>query len=181
MEKPPIISPPSRKTERRSRVPLLMVLACVGVLGAFFLHTVISRWPPQETKLINNFYAHRAAYERLRQMLEEDNQVRNVRTDAVATQDPLKPSVDRRNEYMSLLRQVGGDLAIRRGPDHSPTVFLWGWGWAGCSRNIGISWEQQPPTNQVATLFGYRDPQAPTTGRLYYRHIDENWYLWADF
>ena len=190
MDVPPIIEPITKRPEKRSRTPLLIVLVCVGVLGGCFVRSVVTRWPPKETELIANFHAHRGAYERLRAMLQEDVHVFGVGPSGVTTTNSMFPGnpqsesipVDRYKAYLNLLKEVGGDLVTRpKGQHAGVSVFVWGWGWAGCSRNIGVSWEPRPPTNQVATLFGKRPKQSYAGRQVFYKHLEEHWYLWADF
>lgn len=63
----------------------VLVLAVV-VCGAI-LYDLPRHKPPREQKLIANFYAHRAAYERLRNMLLEDKKLLRVANWGVQTKD----------------------------------------------------------------------------------------------
>jgi hypothetical protein len=65
-----------RLTLKQTAVILLCFLVCVAALMWSFLAIVFpSNKPPREKKLVENFYAHRAAYERLRAMLLEDEEL----------------------------------------------------------------------------------------------------------
>jgi hypothetical protein len=52
----------------------LIVLFVVAILAGLFAYLRASSRPPAEENLIANFYSHRAAYERLRDMLLADRQ-----------------------------------------------------------------------------------------------------------
>src|SRR5208283_3789079 len=144
-----------------------------------------TRIPPKEAKLIQNFNEHRATFEQLRDMLLADTNLSRVSSRYVETYKPFflgYPSeqnfpTDRFKKYTALLKEAGGKVATRCEGEHpDPAVVVWGWGWAGTTRHIGICWLDQAPTNQISTLDGYH-------GRLdewAYRHIDSNWYFWTD-
>jgi len=50
----------------------------VGAIAGLFFYLQWASEPPKEKELIENFYAHRAAFERLREMLQADEQVVRV-------------------------------------------------------------------------------------------------------
>jgi hypothetical protein len=145
--------------------------------------------PPKEAKLIQHFEAHRAIYERLQDMLREDSRVNRVYVaDGVGMVDsPVvrKPSevnfpVERYEEYVRLLRQIDSS-AVFKGGEAGPEavcVGAWGAGWAGNTRHIWIC-SSQRSLNQVASLDAYyRDPRRPHN---VFRHIENDWYLRADW
>jgi hypothetical protein len=167
----------------------IIVLAFLAVLGAAWAILFLSMKPPKEQKLIENFYAHRVAYKRLRDMLLADQQVDAVYADwGVETAKsglPHKPpdvsfSLSRYNQYVALLEQTGSK-EIFRARDYPGLLCIGAWasGWAGNTRHIGICWGDQEPANQVANLDDYyRDPRRP---RDVFRHVDGKWYLRADW
>jgi hypothetical protein len=168
---------------------LVILLFCVAVLGGLFLYARSTSVPPKEAKLIHNFYAHRAAFERLRDMLLADGQVIRLAGWGVATTNSVVPRVppegnfplDRYKEYMALLKQVGGFAATRGEGQHpDPSIVVWAWGFAGNTRHAGICWMDQEPTNQVATLDGYPGRSRYGDRQVVFRHIDTSWYLWMD-
>jgi hypothetical protein len=141
--------------------------------------------------LIENFYAHRAAYERLRDMLQEDKQLLRVASSGVETTNSVgirKPpegdlpiKFNRYDEYLALFRETGCKWAFRSRGEHSECVgvLLWGGGWGENTRHVGLYWMDPKPTNQVCSLdVYYRNPRRP---RGVFRHIDESWYLSADW
>lgn len=161
----------------------------VVVFGGFFLYSRYTIMPPKEVKLIQDFNEHRAAFEQLRDMLLADGQVLRVANWGVETRKGIgvPPEgnfpLNRYNQYLALLKQVGGLVAYRDEGEHpDPGVLVWGYGFAGDTKHLGISWEDQEPTNQVASLDDhYKKRMHGEEWRVVYRHIDGNWYLWTDW
>ena len=145
--------------------------------------------PPKEEKFIRSFYAHRASYERLRDMLAADKQLIRLGSWGVATENHVVPSIPpegdfpvaRYSDYMALLKEVGGLVASRsEGEDADPSICVWAWGFAGNTRHVGICWMHEEPAHRIATLDGYRGGSRYPDRKVVYRHIDANWYLWTD-
>jgi hypothetical protein len=160
----------------------------VVVLGGFCVYVHLASRPPSEKKIMENFYAHRAAFERLRGMLQADEQVVRVARWGVETTKSIGTHVppeggfpaDRYQEYLEVLKQAGGEAALRGSGEHvEPCIGVWASGWAGDTRHIDICWLFQAPSNQVTNLDEYY--QTPKPRRPVFRHIDGNWYLWADW
>ncbi len=171
------------------RIVVMFVSFVAGALG-LFIYVLPSNKPPPEKKLIENFYAHRAAYERIRDMLQEDRQLLRVASSGVETTNSVgirKPpegglSVNRYNEYLALLRETGAKSGFRSMGERSECagVLLWGGGWGdGNTRHVGLYWMDYKPNNQVGSLdVYYRNPARP---RGVFRQIDGSWYLYADW
>jgi hypothetical protein len=163
----------------------LAVVLCV--LGAFIF---FSMQPPKENKVIENFEVHRAAYERLRDMILADQQVKAIYAgfgvETTGSGLPHRPSevnfsAGRYDEYTALLKQVGKGVVFRTEEKQSKLfcVIAWGAGWAGDTRHMWLCWTDREPANQVASLDAYyRDPKRPPD---VFRHIDGDWYLSADW
>jgi len=196
MEGPPIIKSPAKSLGRpfvTIALILCAVILCYAVPVGYLTYTSI---PPKDAKLIASFHAHQAAYERLREMLQADDQLRSVGRsgvigtwgitttnawDAVSAREANFP-VERYHEYVGLLKEVGGRFVVRRQGDHAdPEIRLWSWGIGSTGGNIGICWEHQAPTNQVPSLAPrYAGRTADRRHKIAYRHIEANWYLWTD-
>jgi hypothetical protein len=190
MDAPPIINPPTRPPRNRSC--FLALLVCLGFPFAVFCYLGFTRIPPSDEKLIASFDAHRAAYERLRQMLQADGQLRSVGTGAIrggwiATTNSwahVKPQeahfpLERHHEYLTLLNEVGAAFVVRRpGEPADIQFFLWHWGFGSMGGSIGICWEHQAPTNQIQRLADHIR-RAGGGSFMGYRHIEGNWYLWT--
>lgn len=165
---------------------IVILLLSAATLGAAFMFVRSRSRPPKEGVFIQNFHAHRAAYEHLRDMLQTDQQLTSVGKHGVVTTDgavsAIPPEgtfpVDRYREYLALLDQVGGYAAIRASGNFR--IALWAYGFAGNTRHAGIAWlDQEPPlADQIATLDGYRGN--PPGQKFAYRNIEGNWYLWTD-
>jgi hypothetical protein len=168
----------------------VMFLSLVAVLLGLFIYMLPgSKRPPKEKQLIENFYAHRAAFERLHEMLVADKQVLAVASWGIETKDSVPHRVEaggnfpinRYNDYLSLLKETGGTRVFRVNKNDLDLigVSVWAAGWAGDSRHIDIYWTDQQPADQVASLDNYY--QTPKPRHPVFRHIDGNWYLWADW
>lgn len=184
-------------TEKRQRGPVwaiakllgISVLILVAVVCGAILYDIPRHKPPREQKLIENFYAHRAAYEHLRNMLIEDKQLLRVASWGVQTKDSLvstKPPqgdfpLDRYNEYIALLNETRGTGAYRANgdPPESVGIDVFASGWAGESRHVDICWLGREPINQITSLDDFYKTAKPR--HPVYRHIDGNWYLYADW
>lgn len=168
---------------------LVFLAGFVVVVCALEGLVLFSMTPPKESKLIADFQAHRAAYERLREMLLADQQIEEVSKKGIKTSGSLllqRPSdlnfpLARYQEYMTLLSVIGRD-GIFKGEEKQAMracVIAWGAGWAGDTRHSWVCWADREPTNQVASLDDYyKNPNRP---RYASRHIDGNWYLTADW
>lgn len=182
------------KSQVRDLVKLLGVafLVCVGLaccLVVILLLVLHPSSPPKEKKVIRNFYAHRATYERLRDMLIEDKQSVRVAswgietTKSIATAKPPAGDfpLNRYNEYLSLLKETSAIGAHRDTNEPLADVCIWIYasGWAGDTRHMDICWENQVPTNQVAGLDDFY--KTPKPRKPVFRHVESDWYLWADW
>jgi hypothetical protein len=135
------------------------------------------------------FYAHRDAYEHLRDMLLADGQVRAVyaRLGVETTKSglPRIPSEvnfpsGRYDEYRVLLEQIRSAEVFRRGENNSEIcIALWASGFGGDTRHVDICWLDHTPVNEVARLGDFY--KTPKPRHPVFRHIDGNWYLWADW
>jgi hypothetical protein len=166
----------------------VLFLSFVVVLCGLFAFFLLSIKPPKEQKLVENFYAHRTAFERLRDMLLADDKVRAVYARfGVETKESGLPHVppevnfpvSRYDEYRGLLEQIGSTLVFRAGENNSTIcISVWASGFGGDTRHVDNCWLDTPPVNQVASLSDFY--KTPKPGRAAFRHIDGNWYLWAD-
>ena len=163
-----------------------IVAACfVGILALRSCGT-----PPSEQSLIEDFYAHRSEHELLHDMLLADKQVIRIASWGVETTTSPVPQippagdfpVDRYKEYLKALTAVGGIVAIRGEGAHADTyVGMWAFGWAGDTRHVSVCWKENVPTNLASSLDDYHNDKEHKQPHGVYRHIDGNWYLWADW
>jgi len=115
MEKPPVILAPGRKPKGRLfRTVVGLPLIAFGCM--VFLAFLAMPRPPKESKVIQNFYNNRTAFEQLRDMLKEDPHLRRVAGWGVETSNPFYLGdasasgfpMDRYRRYLALLKQAGG-------------------------------------------------------------------------
>lgn len=160
----------------------------IAAIGGFFLFDYFSSRPPKEEILIKNFNKHRADFEKLRVMLLADGQLLRVAIWGVETTHGIQESppwifpIDRYNQYLALLKQIGGLVAYRdEGEPPDPGVCMWGYGFGGETTHINICWQDEEPTNQVASLEEHYQKERNGDRRSdVFRHIDGNWYIWTD-
>jgi hypothetical protein len=167
----------------------VLFLSLVAVLCGLFVLALPSNKPPKEKRLLENFYAHRAAFERLRDMLLTDKQVRAVyaRFGVETTESglPHEPSqvnfaAGRYGEYRGLLEQTGSTQVFRAGEDNSTIcISVWAGGFGGDTRHVDNCWLDITPVNQIGSLSEFY--KTPRPRRPVFRHIEGNWYLWADW
>jgi hypothetical protein len=168
---------------------LIAVVLCllIAALGIFLFFP--QRSPPKEAQVIRNFEGHRAAFERLRGMLIEDQDLVRVADWGVETTKSMgirKPPegnfpVDRYQEYLSLLKEVGaaGAFRARGNPPESVGMFVYVSGFAADTRHMNVCWLTREPENQVSSLDDFY--KTPKPRNPVYRHIEGKWYLWADW
>jgi len=167
----------------------MLFLCVVALLCGLFIYLFLEGHPPKEKALIERFYAHRAAYEALRDMLLADQQVCAVWVrSGVETRksgSPCMPSqrnlpAGRYNEYLVLLEQIGSAGVFRAGgSDSEICMTVWAAGFGGDTRQVENCWLDHTPSNQVGSLDDFY--KTPKPRRPVFRHIDANWYLWADW
>ena len=179
---------PKSKFAAVSRVLAVVFLFYVALVSVFVFVFPLSH-PPKEEKVLKNFYAHRATFERLRDMLLEDRQLIRVTDWGVETTKSVgtsKPPVgdfplNRYNEYLALLKETGGVGAFggREEPRQSVGILVYVSGFGGDTRHVEVCWLARGPANKVPSLDAFYKTPKPRTP--VYRHIDGNWYLWADW
>jgi hypothetical protein len=166
-----------------------LLASLLVIVGLVFVVSVLSGRPPKEQKLIKDFNVHRDIYERLREMLVADKQVRAVYArfgvETMASGVPRVPSdvnfpSARFDEYRGLLDEIGSTEVFRTGEDGSTICFaVWASGFGGDTRHVDNCWLQTSPANLVASLSEFYSTAKPR--RASFVHIEGNWYLWADW
>ena len=163
-----------KKTIKRLAIALLFVVVAFG--GCIYC---FAPRPPTEAKLIQNFNEHRIAFEQLRDMLQADTNLSRVASWGVETRKPFflgyptenNFSTNRFNQYLALLKQANGYVGVRYQEDRADVgIIVWGWGFAGNTRHISISWMNEVPTNYESNYEG-----------VAFKQIDHSWYLVNDW
>lgn len=177
---------PFVKVKRVTVVFVLLPLLLFFGGTCVFIWNVTKLDPPKEAMVIRNFNEHRAAFEKLRDMLLPDTNLSRV---AVWGIDRNKPfflgypteqdfPLDRFHKYLVLIKEAGGGVAVRgEGPHAYAGIIVWGWGFAGNTHHIGVCWLDETPTNLISTMDGYRSHSEDSVA---YRHIESNWYISTD-
>ena len=165
----------------------IAIISVVAFIASLFIIMSVTSRPPQESKIIRDFSAHRAAYEQVRTMLSEDKGVDTVadygieNTDSPISRIPPDGGmpVVRYQEYLALLKQIGASR-VGRGSQPLRVAFdVWGSGWGGDTRHVDVCWLEREPSNTVASLDAFYRTAKPRNPS--YVHIDGNWYIWADW
>jgi hypothetical protein len=122
-------------------------------------------------------------------MLQADEQLMAVSSktgvERRASGVPRPPSevhfpLNRYNEYRTLLEQIGSSEVFRAGQDNSEIcVAVWASGFGGDTRHVDDCWLEREPTNQVASLDEFYKTSKPR--HPVFRHVEGNWYLFADW
>lgn len=166
----------------------IALVATVIVLSTLILWLYAAAQPPKEAATIASFRTHRAQYEELREMLLADSALVRVADWGVQTLDSPVPQVPpegkfpapRFQKYLSLLSQIGAKGAFRTHETRPEIgILVWASGFAGDTRNVNISWRDDQPINQVASLDEFY--RTPKPRKPVYRNIEGNWYMWADW
>jgi hypothetical protein len=167
---------------------IALLITASALLFALGLWFHFSTQPPDEAATIDNFYRHRAEYEELRGMFFADSDLLTVADWGVQTSDSWpqrvppqgKVSPDRLQKYLLLLREIGAKVAFRTDRTRPEIgVNVWAAGWAGDTRHVNVCWREDEPANQVASLDEFY--RTPMPRKSVYRHIEGNWYVWADW
>lgn len=178
----------SKKRNLRARVNRLAITLLAGVAGfvllvaGTFLAFVYFTSPPRETKLLADFYANRAAFEKLRDMLQEDEQIHRLGAFGVYTVKNGTPGLskppegdfplERFQQYLTLLKQAHA-LGVLRNDDLYPylSILVWRTGFAGNSEHIWVCWTENAVSEKVSNFDDH------SSNGSVFRHIDSNWYL----
>src|SRR5678816_1504961 len=141
----------------RSRAGLIVVLCVVAASGGACLYLRYTLQRVTESKTIENFNTHRAAYERLRDMLQEEEELLTVNNHWGISKQGLvyniPPAggfpVDRYKEYLALLKETGANSAYRH-EGLNPDVSI-----GGDRRHASVVWMNRGPGELVTSLEEY--------------------------
>jgi hypothetical protein len=158
-------------------------LVGIGVLVVFFMGLVaflISNPPPSDKSLKKTFQTHRADFELLRSMMQEEADVVRVAkwgietTKSVTSQSPPEGMPEARyKEYVSIMNRAGATSVYRKQNTGDIGISIWAAGWAGNTQHIDLLWTAAGP-NQSPRL------DQPTPSRWKARHLVDNWYILTD-
>jgi len=133
------------KSMRRTVFLLLGLIAFVLVL----LAVAGGRRAPANDGVAQRFHRQKAVYEQLRDMLREDEDVRQIARWGIRTEaNPLTetPSVaelsaDRYQKYLTLLSTIGAlGMTRSNGDDPEICILMWASGWAADTFHVSVCW-----------------------------------------
>ncbi|HEY2328926.1 MAG TPA: hypothetical protein VGI63_03840 [Verrucomicrobiae bacterium] len=158
-----------KKFVKFSAIVFLFFVLAFGVCLSFFEAS-----PPKEAGLIQKFNENHDTYEQLREMLQTDPYL--------SRREEYSPP-EKIEKYQSLLKVVGSPSVWVDGRGTNADLFfmVWGRGFAGETEHLCICWLNQIPTNQITTLDGYRGQSRYPDTVVVYKHIEQQWYLSADW
>jgi hypothetical protein len=135
---------------------------------------------PTDAALRARFTAHRAEFERLRQMFDADAGLSRVGSDFTRPEDPASVGVGaaRLAGYRSLFAVLGLADGIERGPEDEIWFRASSSGLSVSGSAKGFVWTASIPDPLVDRLDGYSEDGHSFTA---YSRIDGNWYLVYDF
>jgi hypothetical protein len=145
--------------------------AVIGIAVGFPIILCGCGRSPSDQELVRQFEEHKAAYDRLRDLLVADANLRNVAPSGVQMADspiyvmPPTPRVSsaKYQEYMGLLKSVGATRASRsEGPHPGICIGVSAGGWAGDTRHKNVCWRESPLAKN---------------GRFSDKLIERYWYL----
>jgi hypothetical protein len=167
---------------------IALLATAIAVVSALLLWLHFPSQPPKESTTLANFSSHRAQYDQLRDMLLSDNSIVGVKSWGIQTpRSPIttvppegRVQLDRFHRYLALLGEIGGNAAYRTEGKHPEVVIsVWVAGWAGSTRHVNICWREDSPPRQVVSLDDFY--RSPEPRQPVYRHIEGNWWIWADW
>ena len=169
---------------------ILLLCAALGLLfcAGLFLWFISGTGIPKEASILQNFQAHQAVFEQLRDMLQTDEGLRRVASWGVETRDGIFSPPDghfpaeRFAKYLALLKEAHLKGAYRVDGAHpSVGMLVWTSGFGGDSVHINICWEKDPPSRQISSFDAFlRDHKSTGTTGWVNQHLDGNWYLSTD-
>ena len=173
------------RSSRRFAIVSFSVVAAF-IVSCSVIESIADR-PPKEARIVSDFRAHRAAYERVRAMLAEDKNVEGVAPWGIQSEgSPIRKippdggmPVKRYQEYLALLKEIGASRVDQERDPVEVSFGTWSSGWGGDTRHIEISWLEREPSNTVISLDAFYKTDKPRTPS--YVRIDGNWYIWADW
>jgi hypothetical protein len=151
----------------------LTVAVPLVFIGALTIPFACSR-PPKDDDLIRRFEANRAAFERVRDLLISEADLRDVGPAGMRMANSLlwvlppssSVSTARYGEYMHLLKLIGSTRASRSEGLHPDIcIGVWAAGFAGDTKHKNICWVNGP-----------RDSHGRFTSKV----IESKWYLEED-
>jgi hypothetical protein len=165
----------------------IIITFFVALIASLFIIGAVSSRPPQESKIISEFGARRAAYEQVLTMLSQDEGVEGVASWGIRTTgspvSKMPPDggmpAKRYQEYLALLKEIGASAVSKEREPLEVRFLVWRSGFAGDSRHVVVCWLEREPSHTMPSLDAFYRTAKPRSPA--YVHIDSKWYIWADW
>ena len=162
-------------------------LGFLALLAAIAVYWFFSR-APSEAQMIAKFRAHKAEFEQIRLMMEEDN-IKAIGRDSVKMRYkvipmgngisnpeelPPKASPARLELYRSRLKALGLSSARLDPLRNRIRFYQFGGGFTDTSWSIGYAWCKETPKPLVKSAYY----QMPGQNHTHYSRIEGDWYIY---
>jgi hypothetical protein len=166
-------------------VPVLAAAIFVGyglMLSAAFTGGDIPHKSDEE--LIANFQSHKAEFNRMLQMINEDKDLARVDYDWTSPENPRTVGIsqERIDEYRSLFRRAGVPRGFSAFQSKDSIEFIASsQGLAVSGSSKGYLYAKEPPSRVIDNLDNYRAQKSTLSPAFpVFRHIEGNWYLFFE-
>lgn len=154
----------------------ILAFACLVTAIAFFARDPFYWWAPRDEELISQLRAHKSAFERLRDLAQQDSDKGPFFS--ASQLDKVDPT--RRQEYLRLFAELPHGMTIGADSYSGATRFIFA---VGGVMTIGPEWVKGiefipgQPTRWGHLTNQLDDPASLPWGNVYLRQADEHWYL----
>jgi hypothetical protein len=171
---------PEEQRIARQRVIAIVSLVVPGLVAILSISIWAVTLPPSDHQLLDNFRKHRATFDLVLQMAEQDRKLLHITDSWTEPNDPesIHVSPGRISKYRDLLKRARVPAGLHVYPEWSEyDFFYWIVGSAISSdREKGYAYRSSAPRHLLADR-DWRDTSATPFAEVY-RHIDGNWYIY---
>lgn len=164
----------------------IIIFNCVALffllaLPLFLIEFSSEKKHPKDEDLVGKFHAHKAEFEQLLQMFQDDKGLGRV-SDFTRPENPESIGISRERirEYQRLFRKAGLEAGIE-GYDEKEIIWFHAssQGLAVTGSGKGYAYTRKRPETVVDNLDSYwsKDGKSFTA----FRHIEGNWYLYFEY
>jgi len=136
---------------------------------------------PMDKDLISNFKSHRSAFDSLAKLFRHDNKLQRVGETFTVPEDPASIGVNSRRiaNYRALLTKIGALEGLAHFSEEY-LILSWTFGvTTSAEYSKGYCYLVRPPKKLSKSLDMYEPTGKERTED--YRHIEGNWYIYADY
>lgn len=169
------------KTNHRQLKSKSYITSLFVIIGAFFLVSCTRH--PSDEEMIKKFNQCRTTFEKLSDMLHNDNGLHRVANDF--TRPPIEQlskydiTSKRIHDYRKLFNEINCTAGVRSNFDNSIVYIIestWGLSISGSVKGYVHMLEKKPNMRIVKNL----DNVKAKDDELVYRHLDDGWYLYYE-